>query len=198
MLYSDSLKRLIDELKRLPGIGQKSAERLAFHILEISKEEGVRLARAISDVKDKIRTCSICRNITDIDPCSICKNPKRDETSLCIVERPSDVMLLEKTHVFKGRYFVLHGALSPIDGVGPEELKMNDLKDFVEKQEIKEVLVATNPTTEGEATAIYISRLLKSNGVKTTRLARGVPAGANLDFLDKSTLASAIQGRREI
>jgi len=195
MLYtSEALRELIEEFARLPGIGRKSAQRLALHVLKQSREDVVRMARALVNVKERIRTCSVCSNITEEDPCSICASPKRDRSLICVVEEPSDVMALEKTNEFRGLYHVLGGSLSPLDGIGPEELKMRELIARI-TPEVKEVILAMNPNVEGEATTIYLTRLLKPLGVAVSRLARGIPVGGALEFADEATLSRALEGR---
>jgi len=198
MLYtSEALRELIEEFSRLPGIGRKSAQRLALHILKQSREDVIRMARALVNVKDKIRTCSVCSNITEEDPCSICASPKRDRSLICVVEEPSDVMALEKTNDFRGLYPVLGGSLSPLDGIGPEELKMRELVARI-GPDVKEVILAMNPNVEGEATTIYLTRLLKPLGVTVSRLARGIPVGGDLEFADEATLSRALEGRIQL
>ena len=195
MLYtSEALQELIDEFGRLPGIGRKSAQRLALHILKRPREDAVRMAKAIVSVKDRIRYCSVCWNITEQDPCPICASAKRDRGTICVVEEPSDVLALEKTHEFRGLYHVLGGALSPLDGIGPEDLKARELLERI-TPEIREVILAMNPNVEGEATTIYLTRLLKPLGVHLSRIARGIPMGGDLEFADEATLSRALEGR---
>jgi recombination protein RecR len=195
MLYtSEALQELIDEFGRLPGIGRKSAQRLALHILKRPREDAVRMAKAIVSVKDRIRYCSICWNITEQDPCPICASPKRDRGLICVVEEPSDVIALEKTHEFRGLYHVLGGALSPLDGIGPEDLKARELLGRI-TPEIREIILAMNPNVEGEATTIYLAKLLKPLGVRLSRIARGIPMGGDLEFADEATLGRALEGR---
>lgn len=196
--FAEPLARLIDELKRLPGIGQKSAQRIAFHLERSSQEDAHRLAAAILDAKDKIHLCSICNNLTDVDPCGYCSDPTRDPSLVCVVETPYNAISIEKTREFHGRYHVLHGALSPLQGIGPEQLKIKSLLERLKEGKIKEAIVATNPNTEGEATAIYLSKLLRPLGVKVTRIAMGIPVGSELEFADEVTMLKAIEGRREI
>lgn len=196
--YAEPIARLIEELRKLPGIGYKTAQRLAYSILRKSKAEVEQLARAIQDVKERIKFCSICNNLTDVDPCAFCANPERTERIICIVEEPHDILSIEKTRGFRGRYHVLHGVISPINGVGPEELKLKNLLDRIKRGEVKEVIVATNPTVEGEATAHYLSRFIKPLGVKVTRLALGIPVGSDLEYIDEVTVSRALEGRREI
>jgi recombination protein RecR len=195
MLYtSEALEQLITEFSKLPGIGRKSAQRLALFIMKRPREEVVAMARALVNVKDKIRTCSVCCNITEQDPCSICSSTRRDQTVICVVEEPNDVLALEKTNDFHGLYHVLGGSLSPHDGIGPEELKIKELLTRM-KPEVAEVILAMNPNVEGEATTIYLGRLLKPLGVRVTRIARGIPVGGDLEFADEATLSRALEGR---
>jgi len=196
-IYSKSLERLISALHRLPGIGPKSAQRLAFYILRSPREEANELAQAITAAKEKMKSCSICGNITDSDPCYICDDAMRDRTTICVVEQPQDIFAFEKTGQYKGTYHVLMGALSPLDGIGPDDLKIKELIGRTEKRDVKEVIIATNPNVEGEATATYLSRLIKPLGIKVTRLAQGVPIGGDLEYADEVTLAKALEGRRE-
>ena len=195
MIYtSQALESLIGELSKLPWIGRKTAQRLALHILKSSNEEADRLASAIVDVKRRISYCSICLNITEKDPCSICADRSRDHTSICVVEDPSDVMALEKTNEFQGVYHVLGGALSPLEGITPEQLRVKELLKRL-GGEVKEVILAMNPDVEGEATTIYLGNLLRPLGIKVTRIARGVPVGGDLEFADEATLVRALEGR---
>ncbi|HEV2495434.1 MAG TPA: recombination mediator RecR [Terriglobia bacterium] len=196
--FAEPLARLIDELKRLPGIGQKSAQRIAFHLERASREDAERLAQAIVEVKDKIRLCSICNNLTEQDPCEYCSDPTRDPSVVCVVETPYNAIAIEKTREFHGLYHVLHGALSPLRGIGPDQLKLKSLLDRLKSGKIRELIVATNPNVEGEATAIYLSKLIKPLGVKVTRIAMGIPVGSELEFADEVTMLKAIEGRREI
>jgi recombination protein RecR len=195
--YPEPVSRLIAELKGLPGIGAKSAQRIAFHILRTGAAEAEHLARAILDVKERIVTCSVCHNVTDDDPCFYCTSPERNPKVLCVVEEPPNVVAIEKTHEFKGRYHVLMGSLSPLQGIGPEKLKIRSLLDRLSKEEVEEVILATNPNVEGEATAIYLSRLIKPLGVRVTRIAMGIPVGSELDYADEITVGKALSGRRE-
>lgn len=195
--YPEPVSRLIAELKELPGVGAKSAQRIAFHILRAGKEEGLHLARAIVDVKEKIVTCSVCNNVTDEDPCVFCSSPERNPRVVCVVEEPPNVVAIEKTHEFKGRYHVLMGSLSPLSGIGPEQLKIAGLLSRIGEGEIEEVILATNPNVEGEATAIYLSKLIKPLGIKVTRIAMGIPVGSELDYADEVTMGKALEGRRE-
>ena len=196
--FAGPLARLIDELKRLPGIGQKSAQRIAFHMERGSREDAERLAAAIIDAKDKIRLCSICNNLTEHDPCELCSDPGREQSVVCVVETPYNATAVERTHEFRGLYHVLHGALSPLQGIGPEQLKLKSLLDRLKGGKIRELIVATNPNVEGEATAVYLSKLIKPLGVKVTRIAMGIPVGSELEFADEVTMLKAIEGRREI
>ncbi len=198
MDYPSPLARLIDELSKMPTVGPKTAQRLAFHILRLSTDEAQALADAILDVKARMRTCSTCFAITDVDPCAICANPARAGTVLCVVEDPRDVIALERTREYRGRYHVLHGAISPLDGVGPDDLKIPELLARVRAGGVEEVIVATNPRVEGEATAIYLARVLKPLGVRVTRIAHGLPVGGDLEYADEVTLARALEGRREL
>ena len=195
MLYtSEALQQLIEEFSRLPGIGRKSAQRLALFILKQPRDEVVRMAKALVSVKDKIRYCSTCYNITEADPCVICSSPKRERNVICVVEEPNDVIALEKTNEFRGLYHVLGGCLSPLDGVGPEDLKIRELLARV-NTDVSEVILAMNPNVEGEATTIYLTRLLKPLGVRVSRIARGIPVGGDLEFADEATLSRALEGR---
>jgi len=198
MARPDPLSRLVEQLQRLPGIGSKSAQRLAFHILKTPREEVERLAEAMRDVKDRVTYCSTCSNITDIDPCYFCTDSSRDHRVVCVVEQPENVSAVEKTRDFKGLYHVLMGALSPLHGVGPDDLKIKDLLTRVGHGGIEEVILATNPNVEGEATAIYLAKLLKPLGVRVTRIAMGVPVGSDLDYADEVTMQRAMEGRREL
>ena len=195
--YPEPVSRLIAELKRLPGIGLKSAQRIAFHLLRGNPQESQALAEAIRDVKDKITTCRICNNVTDVDPCDFCTRPDRTSAQLCVVEEPANVVAIEKAHEFKGRYHVLMGALSPLQGVGPEQLKITGLLERLRSGGIEEVILATNPNVEGEATAIYVAKLIKPLGVRVTRIAMGIPVGSELDYADEVTIMKALEGRRD-
>ncbi|HUU38206.1 MAG TPA: recombination mediator RecR [Candidatus Desulfaltia sp.] len=192
------LYQLIEELKRIPGIGAKTAQRIAFHILGLPAEEAERLAEAIREVKKKIFYCSVCNNITYVDPCSMCGDGERSSESLCIVEEPYNISSIEKTGIYHGHYHVLLGTLAPLRGVGPEELKLDKLIQRVEKGSFREIIIATNPTSEGEATALYLARMLKSYPVKLTRLAMGLPVGSDIDFADQVTIKKALEGRTEM
>jgi recombination protein RecR len=191
---SETLQALIEEFAKLPGIGRKTAQRLALHILKQPRDEVVQMARALVNVKDRIVYCSVCCNITERDPCAICASPKRDRSMICVVEEPSDVLALERTNEFHGLYHVLGGSLSPLDGIGPEEIKARELVARI-TPDIAEVILAMNPNVEGEATTIYLSRLLKPLGVRVTRIARGIPVGGDLEFADEATLTRALEGR---
>jgi recombination protein RecR len=196
--YAEPLARLIDELKHLPGIGQKSAQRIAFHLERVSRQDAARLSAAILDVKDKIRLCSVCNNLTESDPCEYCADSQRDPEVLCVVETPYNVVGIEKTREFHGQYHVLHGVLSPLQGIGPDQLKLKSLIERLKTGKVKEIIVATSPTVEGEATAVYLSKLIKPLGVKVTRIATGIPVGSELEFADEVTTLKALEGRREM
>ncbi len=193
-----ALNTLIDELCRLPGIGEKTAQRLAFFILRMPGVRAQRLARAIAEVKDRIVFCSQCSGITESDPCPLCSDPARDRSLICVVEDPSDVFLIERTGVYKGLYHVLMGALSPLDGIGPEQLKVDSLIQRIDQGGVREVICATNPNMEGEATVLYLAKLLKPRGVRLTRLAHGLPVGGHLEYADDITLSRSLEGRRDL
>jgi len=195
-MLPEPLTRLVEQLQRLPGIGAKGAQRLAFHVLKTPREEADRLCEAIRDVKERVTYCSVCNNITDTDPCAFCSGG-RDVRQICVVEEPQNVTVVEKTREFKGAYHVLMGALSPLQGVGPDDLKIKGLLDRVGAGGVEEVILATNPTVEGEATALYLSRLLKPLGVRVTRIAMGIPVGSDLEYADEVTMTRALEGRRE-
>lgn len=197
-MFEGPVQRLIDELSRLPGIGPRSAQRLAFHLLAVDEVDARRLSQAIGDLRDQIHPCRRCFNVTSSDECSFCSNPDRDPAVVCVVERAQDIYVVERTHEFRGRYHVLGGALSPIEGVGPSQLTIAELSARVETEGIKELIVATNPTMEGEATAMYLARELKPLGVKVTTLARGLPVGGDLDYADELTMGRALAGREEL
>jgi recombination protein RecR len=197
MPLPDPLIRLIEQLQRLPGIGPKGAQRLAFHILKNTREDAERLVEAVRDVKERVTYCSICNNITDVDPCAFCSSGDRDRHVICVVEEPQNVGAIEKTREFKGLYHVLMGALSPLQGIGPDDLKIKELLARVNNG-VGEVILATNPNVEGEATAIYLARLLKPLGVRVTRIAMGVPVGSDLEYADEVTMHKAMEGRREV
>ena len=196
--FAEPLARLITEFKRLPGIGQKSAQRLAFHVLRASRDDAEHLAQAVLDVKDKLGFCRVCNNISDSELCQYCSNPNRDPHVVCVVEEPHNIVGIETTRQFTGRYHVLHGALSPLRGVGPDALKIKSLVERIGQGEIQEAIVATNPTVEGEATAVYLARLLKPLGVKVTRIAMGIPVGSDLEFADEVTMMKSLENRREM
>ena len=198
MAVADPIARLVKELARLPGIGEKTAQRLAFHILEAGPGYAQELAEAVVSVVRDVHRCSSCQSLTEQDPCAICRDPRRDPRTLCVVENVPDLLALERTHEFRGRYHVLHGVLSPLDGVGPSDLKIRELLLRLEKEPADEVVIATNPDVEGEATALYLLKLLKPLGVKVTRIAQGVPMGGDLEYADQVTLARALAGRREL
>jgi recombination protein RecR len=194
----ESLQQLIDQFKRLPGIGGKSAQRLAFHVLRTPREDAERLCEAIRQVKDRVTYCTVCSNITDTDPCGICADDSRDRRSICVVEEPQNVNVIEKTGGHRGTYHVLMGAISPLSGIGPDDLKIRGLLTRIGEGGVDEVILATNPTVEGEATAIYLARLLKPLGVRVTRIAMGIPVGSDLEYADDLTMARALEGRREL
>ena len=196
--FAEPMARLIEELKKLPGVGTKSAQRFAFHILRSTDEDAEALAAAIRHIKEALRLCSICNNITDVDPCVYCASATRNQRLVCVVEEPTNISAIEKTHSFNGVYHVLHGALSPIHGIGPEHLRIANLSKRLEGGAIDEVIVATNPTVEGEATAVYLAKLIREKGVKVTRIATGVPAGSDIEYADEVTMSKAMEGRREI
>ncbi|RDV84598.1 recombination mediator RecR [Ammonifex thiophilus] len=197
MSYPRPVARLIEEFKRLPGIGSRTAQRLAFYLLSAPPEEALRLAEAIREAREKTFYCSVCGNFTDTDPCSICSDARRDKGVLCVVEMPRDVAAIERAGCFKGVYHVLHGVLSPLDGVGPDKLRLQELVLRLHEGEVKEVIIATSSTTEGEATALYLKRLLKPLGVKVSRLAYGLPVGAEIELADEETISRALEGRKE-
>lgn len=197
-LHAKPIDHLIEALSKLPGIGKKTASRLAFHILRSNSSEAQALARAILDVKEKIRLCSICFNLTDEDPCQICQDERRFEEVLCVVEGPNDLMAIENTGVFNGRYHVLHGTISPLEGMGPENLRIKELIERLQKEKISEVILATNPTVEGGATALYLTDLIRPLTIKVTRIAYGIPMGSEIEYSDGMTLSKALEGRREI
>lgn len=192
------IARLVEELKRLPGVGQKTAQRLAFHILRQSAEEALRLAEAIRDAKQKVRPCSLCNNTTDQDPCAFCSSPTRNPKLICVVEEPQNILNIEKTRQFAGLYHVLGGVIAPLQGVGPEQLKIKGLLERTQNGGVEEIIIATNPNAEGEATALYLSKLLKPLGIRVTRLAMGIPVGSDLEYADEVTLQRALEGRREL
>jgi len=197
-VYAGPVQDLIDELGRLPGVGPKSAQRIAFYLLKVSKDDALRLARAIAEVKDKVRFCATCFNVSEGEQCGICADPRRESTVVCVVEEPRDLVAVEKTGEFKGRYHVLQGAISPIEGIGPEQLRIRELLDRIGAEGVEEVILCTNPNLEGEATALYLGRLLKPLGLKVTRIASGLPVGGDLEYADELTLGRALEGRREV
>ncbi|HET7651721.1 MAG TPA: recombination mediator RecR [Acidimicrobiales bacterium] len=197
-MYAGPVQELIDELGRLPGVGPKSAQRLAFHLLKLPKDDALRLARAITEVKDRITFCRTCWNVSEGDECELCADPRRDSHVVCVVEEPRDIVAVEKTQEYRGRYHVLHGAINPIEGIGPDQLKVKELLDRLDPEAITEVILCTNPNIEGEATAMYLARLLKPLGVKVTRIASGLPVGGDLEYADELTLGRALEGRREV
>ena len=196
--YAPPLARLIEELGKLPTVGPKTAQRLAFHMLSMSVQDAEALAEAILECKRRIRHCSVCGNITEADPCVLCTNPQRDRSVICVVEDARDIAAMERTREFKGVYHVLQGAISPLDGIGPDDLRITELLHRVSTGEVHEVIVATNPRVEGEATALYLSKVLKPLGVRVTRIAHGLPVGGDLEYADEVTLARALEGRREL
>lgn len=196
--YAKPLNKLINELGRLPGIGGKTAQRLAFHILSMSDEDALTLADAIKDAKQSMTYCSVCGNLTDSDPCSICSDDGRDIKTICVVESPKDVVAMEKIREYRGYYHVLHGAISPMDGIGPDDINLKSLISRLQDERVEELIIATNPTIEGEATAMYIARLIKPSGIKVSRIAHGIPVGGDLEYADEVTLLKAVEGRREL
>ncbi len=196
--YARPVAKLIEEFAKLPGIGSKSAQRLAFHVLNMSERDASNIATAILEAKKSIRQCSLCGNLTDVDPCNICCDSKRDQSVVCVVESPKDIVAMEKIKEFHGKYHVLNGAISPMNGIGPEDINLKSLIIRLQSEEINEVILATNPTIEGEATAMYTARLIKPSGIKVTRIAHGVPVGGDLEYTDEVTLSKALEGRREL
>ncbi|MGA7272209.1 MAG: recombination mediator RecR [Acidimicrobiia bacterium] len=197
-MFEGPVQRLVDELSRLPGVGNKTAQRLAFHLLAVEEADARRLSRAISDLRDQVHPCRRCFNMTGAEECSICRDARRDPHVVCVVERPQDIPVVERTQEFRGRYHVLGGAISPINGVGPDQLRFAELKDRIADEEITELIAATNPTMEGDATAMYLAREFKPLGVRVTRLASGLPVGGDLDYADELTLGRALVGRMEL
>ncbi|MFC0298496.1 recombination mediator RecR [Geobacillus jurassicus] len=198
MHYPEPLSKLIDSFMKLPGIGPKTAARLAFHVLAMKEDTVLEFAKALVDVKRHIHYCTICGHITDTDPCYICKDERRDRTTICVVQDPKDVIAMERMKEYNGLYHVLHGAISPMEGIGPEDIKIAELLARLRDETIQEVILATDPNIEGEATAMYISRLLKPTGIKVTRIAHGLPVGGDLEYADEVTLSKALEGRREL
>lgn len=196
--YALPIANLIDQLSRLPGIGRKTAQRLAFYILEMEDIDVERLSKSITNAKEKIRLCSVCCNLTDEDPCYICRDKARDKSIICVVEGAKDIIAMEKSKEYKGQYHVLHGVISPIDNMGPNDIKVKELLDRLSDGVVKEIILATNPTVEGEATALYISKLIKPLGIKVTRIAHGIPVGGDLEYFDEVTISKAMENRREI
>jgi recombination protein RecR len=196
--FAEPLARLIQECKRLPGIGQKSAQRIAFHLLRVPREEAAALAQAVLDVKDKLGICAQCQNISDGELCVYCRDPHRETNQICVVEEPHNILPVETTRTFHGLYHVLHGAISPLRGIGPEQLRIKGLIDRLQRGGVEEVIIATNPTVEGEATAVYLSRLLKPLGPRVTRIAMGIPVGSDLEFADEVTMSRSLENRREM
>jgi recombination protein RecR len=196
--FAAPVDRLIDELKHLPGVGQKTAQRLAFHLLRAAPEQALALADAIREAKRNIRECSICNNLTDTDPCLYCASPTRDRKTICVVEEVHHILAVEKTRQYSGLYHVLGGALSPLDGIGPDQLKLKSLIERLKGATVEEVIIATNPTAEGEVTAVYVSKLIKPLGVRVTRIGVGIPVGADLEYADEITMLKAMEGRRDL
>ncbi len=196
--YSPSIEKLIESFEKLPSIGHKTATRLAFHMLDLSELETNEFINSIINAKKSLKYCSICYNISDTDPCPICASPKRDLTTICVVEDVKDIIAMEKTHEFKGVYHVLHGSISPMNGIGPDDIKIKELLSRIGNNKISEIIIATNPRVEGEATAMYLSKLIKPMGIKVTRIAHGIPVGGDLEYTDEITLMKALEGRREL
>ena len=196
--YSPSIENLIENFEKLPSIGHKTAIRLAFHVLDMDKEKTNDFINSIIEAKKNLKYCSKCFNISDTDPCPICSSPKRDQSTICVVEDVRDIIAMERTHEFKGVYHVLHGSISPMSGIGPDDIKIKELLSRINENKVKEVILATNPRVEGEATAIYLSKIIKPLGIKTTRIAQGIPVGGDLEYTDEVTLSQALEGRREI
>jgi len=196
--YAPPVTRLIDELKRLPGIGQKTAQRLAFYLLRSDRDQALALSDAIREAKERIRQCSVCNNITDTDPCFFCTSPSRNKSLICVVEEATNIQAVEKTRQFSGMYHVLGGALSPLQGIGPDQLHIKSLIERLKSGNVEEIIIATNPTAEGEATAVYLSKLIKPLGVRVTRIAMGIPVGSDLEYADEVTMLKAMEGRRDL
>ena len=198
MYYPEPVSKLIEGFMKLPGIGQKTAGRLAFYVLSMKEDDVLDLAKALVNAKRQLHYCSICNNITDVDPCRVCSDKSRDGSVICVVQEPKDVVAMERTREFDGYYHVLHGAISPMDGIGPEDIRIPDLLKRLSDEQVKEVILATNPNIEGEATAMYLSRLIKPFGISVTRIAHGLPVGGDLEYADEVTLTKALEGRREL
>jgi len=198
MYYPEPVSKLIEGFMKLPGIGQKTAGRLAFYVLSMKEDDVLDLAKALVNAKRQLHYCSICNNITDVDPCRVCSDKSRDGSVICVVQEPKDVVAMERTREFDGYYHVLHGAISPMDGIGPEDIRIPDLLKRLSDEQVKEVILATNPNIEGEATAMYLSRLIKPFGIRVTRIAHGLPVGGDLEYADEVTLTKALEGRREL
>lgn len=198
MYYPEPISKLIDSFAKLPGIGPKTASRLAFYVLNMKDDDVMDFAKALVNAKRELTHCSVCGNITDMDPCAICQDTSRDGSVICVVQDPKDVIAMEKMKEYRGKYHVLHGAISPMDGIGPEDINVPSLLNRLKDEEVKELILATNPNIEGEATAMYISRLVKPSGIKTTRIAHGLPVGGDLEYADEVTLSKALEGRREL
>lgn len=198
MFYPEPIAKLIDSFSRLPGIGPKTAARLAFYVLRMKEEETIDFAKALVNVKRQLTYCSVCCNITDTDPCRICSDKTRDQSAICVVQEPKDLVAMERTREFGGLYHVLHGAISPMDGVGPDDIRIAELLRRLSDEKVQELILATNPNIEGEATAMYLSRLVKPFGIKVTRIAHGLPVGGDLEYADEVTLSKALEGRREL
>lgn len=198
MIYAQPITRLIEEFAKLPGIGKRSAERIAFHVLKLSEKEVRNFAKVLTDSKEKITFCPVCQSLTDQTPCAICSDSKRDHSVVCVVSHPKDITAMEKTKEFHGVYHVLHGVISPMEGIGPNEIRIKELLQRTQNEPIKEIIMATNPTVEGEATSMYISKLFKPLGIRVTKIAQGMPAGGELEYADEVTLACALEGRQEI
>jgi recombination protein RecR len=196
--FAEPLSRLVEEFRRLPGIGQKSAQRIAFYLLRASKEDAFRLARAVVDVKEKLGLCTVCNNVSDGDLCPYCSNPNRDRSIICVVEEAPNILPIESTRAFAGLYHVLHGSISPLRGIGPEQLKIKSLLERLQSGDAQEIILATNPTVEGEATAAYLSRLLKPLGLRVTRIAMGIPVGSDLEYADEVSMSKSMENRREL
>ena len=196
--YATPISNLIDQLSKLPGIGRKTAQRLAFFILDMEEEDALGLSQSIVDAKEEIKLCSICCNLTDIDPCHICIDDMRDKSIVCVVEGAKDILAMERSREYKGQYHVLHGVISPMDNIGPDDIRVKELLNRLATDEVKEVILATNPTVEGEATALYIAKLIKTLGVKASRIAHGIPVGGDLEYFDEVTLSKAMENRREL